>query len=75
MCVVSMVYDYGRNSMPPNYDWTRTALDKFKHLVRTAEDLDRETGQADCEDPKKSAWLKDIEDRLARLEKATLVTK
>lgn len=66
MCVVSMVYDYGRRL--PADEWTRPALDEWKRLIEQAGRADRIMKQPDCEDPAKAAWMREIEDRLRKLE-------
>ena len=66
MCWVSMILDHGRTL--PNDFWTQETIKPFKKLVVEAEEYDRKTGQPDCEDPEKVAWLKKIKERLAALE-------
>lgn len=50
--------------LPSPEDWK-----KFMELVKAAEKFDRETGQPDCVDPEKDAWMKRIMDRLDAIEK------
>jgi hypothetical protein len=67
MCVVSMVYEYGQR-IPPDW-WTGKNLDYYRQLIRDALRLDENTSQPDCEDANKEKFLKDIADRLERIEK------
>lgn len=70
MCVVSMVIDQGRQL--PYDQWTLPGVFKFEELVNTAREFDEATGQADCEDPEKALFfkeLKKIKKRLKRIEK------
>jgi len=91
MCVVSMIFEQyypiqpykwvpqvWDNTVKLTYDAVKpkTPLDIFEELVAKAKELDDALGLADCEDPKKMAWLdkvrktvkdhelKKIEDRL-----------
>jgi hypothetical protein len=69
MCVVSMIYDYGRN-IPP-YKWEKNWIDDYKKLIERAKEWDVKTGQPDCDDKDKLAWLKKIEDYLNSLKDKT----
>lgn len=66
MCTVSMVTGYGMRY--PDHYWDTTSWPLFKALVKEAEKFDKETGQPDCVDPEKDAWMKRIEERLEKLE-------
>ena len=63
MCVVSAIYDYGRN-MDPN-TWNRDTLDEFHKLLESAKEFDKIAKQPDCEDPTKRVFLEVIESRLS----------
>lgn len=67
MCAVSAVFDYGRRF--PNDYWTWPRFDEFKKLVEGAKEFDKKTGQPDCEDPAKADLLRQIMERLERIEK------
>lgn len=66
MCTVSVVTAYGQRY--PDHYWTTGNWPQFKNLVTEAEKFDKATGQPDCVDPEKEAWMKRIEDRLEKLE-------
>ena len=68
MCTVSMIFDAGRQL--PDGAWTKDALSDFKRVVDAAKVFDKATGQADCEDPEKAAFLKRITARVAAREMA-----
>jgi len=70
VCMVSMVIDYARQRVEPNI-WIQqpqTYFD-FKRLLEKIEELDRKLGEPECRDPAKAAWMREIEERLAKLEK------
>lgn len=52
----------------PN-DWTAEQIRKFLDLIKQAREFDKSIGDVDCEDPIKTAWMKDIEERLTKLER------
>lgn len=67
MCVVSAVHDYGRQHSD---DWWSVGRwHEFQDLIKQAEKFDKATGQPHCEDPEKIAFMKRIEERIAKLEK------
>lgn len=66
MCVVSMILDHGR-AYPPEH-WTHQATRDYLELIRKAKAYDEMTKQPDCEDPDKVQLLKDILERLKKLE-------
>lgn len=63
MCIVSMVMDGARTV--PIEQWDQPKLDQLFITVESARKLDALTGQPDCEDPKKAAFLKRITTRVA----------
>lgn len=67
MCVVSAIFDYGRQRIPMD-QWTPDAFDQFKKVVKAAERFDEAAGQPDCEDLAKAAWMREVERRLKALE-------
>jgi hypothetical protein len=82
MCVVSMIYDYGRTIHDDNWaiipypgtsgnitTTTRSPLDIFDELVRLAGELDRALGLADCEDPSKAKWLDRVREQVRKHER------
>lgn len=66
MCVVSNVYDLGKE-VPSEY-WTTDRLNSFRKVVQIARTVDEEENTPDCEDPTKAEWLEEVEERLAKLE-------
>ena len=68
MCTVSGVYDLGR-TFPMDF-WTTPKLDEFKKVIDAAQEFDKVADQPDCEDPVKMEWMKEVEERLAKLEAA-----
>lgn len=69
MCVISVVFDYGRERIPSE-QWTQEAYDQFKKILEEAAKLDTVLGEPNCEDPKKAEWMKEVERRLDALEKS-----
>lgn len=68
MCSVSVISDWGRTQIPQE-NWTRSAFNEFREVIRRLEEIDRKLGQPDCEDPAKAAWMREVEARLDKLEK------
>lgn len=81
MCAVSVVQDYFRertiqpqpfNQWPPTpapaINWQPDTWKLYKEILEKLTELDRKTGQPDCEDPAKAAWMREVEKRLAALE-------
>ncbi len=54
----------------PTLDDLKAFIEEFKKLVAAAEEFDRKTGQPDCEDQQKSAWMREVEERLKKLERS-----
>lgn len=73
MCTVSAVLQYGQRYRD-DY-WTQQNWPPFTALVKQAEEFDKITGQPDCVDPAKEAWMKRIEQRLEQIERAGLPVK
>lgn len=69
MCMISAVVDYGRNI--PWQNWTPPLWAEFQELLERVRKIDEKLNQPDCEDPAKQAWMRDVERRLAELEKET----
>lgn len=67
MCVVSAMVDYGRTYIPLT-TWTQDTYSEFQEILLRLEELDRKLEQPDCHDPKKAEWMKEVEERLNRLE-------
>lgn len=67
MCAVSVILDYGRRIHIQ--DWNQQNWRDFQTLKQQAEEFDRKTDQPDCEDPAKAAWMREVEARLAKLER------
>lgn len=78
MCVVSNIIGAGQQIWPsPNTytPWyaqppgpTPEQWAAFQELVEKARKFDELAGQPDCEDPQKTEWMRQIEERLAQLE-------
>lgn len=69
MCSVSVINEYWRDNTEP-HQWTRPMFDEYKEIIRRLEELDTKLGQPDCYDPAKAAWMREIEERLDKLERA-----
>ena len=67
MCAMSVVMDYGRMRIPPN-QWTPESFGDFKEILRRLDALDQKLGQPECHDPAKAAWMREVEERLEKLE-------
>lgn len=67
MCVSSVIYDaFGK--LPDSW-YTLGRIDLFKTMISDAKLFDRESNQADCEDPDKTKILERIENLENKLEK------
>lgn len=68
MCVVSMVVDSARQQwpqpqyMPPSYAF------ELADIIRRLGELDKKLGAKDCYDPKKDAYIQELEQRITALE-------
>ena len=51
----------------PTVTLTKADWDAFKRLLDAAKKFDDVTGQPDCESAEKTAWMKEVEERLAKL--------
>lgn len=72
MCVVSATHDYMMKRTKYE-DWTRPAFNEYAEIIRRLGELDKKLGQPDCVDPAKDAWMRDIDERLRKLEAASNV--
>lgn len=81
MCVVSNIGDYYRPRFPdldklapfphaglPGPPLTDEQVKAIQKLIDAARVADKAMGDANCEDPDKTAWMADIEERVKRLE-------
>lgn len=66
MCVTSVVMDYGKTI--PLDQWTQPVWHDFKEVLRRLDQLDEKLSQPECHDPAKAAWMREVEERLAKLE-------
>jgi hypothetical protein len=66
MCVVSMVYDYGQR-MPRDW-WDMDKYHEYRRLLENAKRFDDKTNQPHCEDETKADFLKQIMERLDKIE-------
>lgn len=69
MCMVSVVFDYGKTI--PQTSWTPDTWTQFQEILKRIEELDTKLDQPDCHDPSKAAWMREVEDRLKKLEDNT----
>ena len=67
MCMVSVIYDYGRDRVPRD-EWTRDSFGEYRKLIEMVEALDRKLDQTECHDPLKAKWMEEVEERLRKLE-------
>jgi hypothetical protein len=72
-----MIGDYYRPRSPfdcfplpekPPLDWDETKMRKLRELMDKAREMDDLMGEPQCEDPNKTAWMREIEERLKKLE-------
>lgn len=62
MCAVSvMMRHFGQR---PRDEWTPSTYDDYLRLKRKFERYDVRTHQPHCEDPRKEAWAKEVEQML-----------
>lgn len=66
MCMVSAMIDSLRQIPQPQ--WTPQTWDRAQEILDAVRRLDEKLGQKDCEDPKKAEWMREVEDRLRKLE-------
>lgn len=66
MCVLSAVLDYGMDK-PDSY-WDQKRVQEFIDLTEQAKDFDEKNDEPDCELDYKMQWLKDLEERVRKLE-------
>jgi hypothetical protein len=62
-----MIADWGR--LQPWKDWGLPQINDYEDLIRKAQEIDKKTGQPDCESPEKTSWEKELIDLKKRLEK------
>lgn len=67
MCIVSMISDYGRDKFS-QIDISKW-IKPYQELIAKGKEVDRVTGQPDCESTEKTKWLVEIEQRALALEK------
>ena len=73
MCFVSNITDWGMTKwtappyqLPQTFHTggvpapTRQEWEEFKDMIKKALELDQKTGQPDCVDPKKQAWMDEM---------------
>jgi hypothetical protein len=69
VCTVSAINDYFNRGPGINAPWTQPAMNEYKEILARLAKLDEMLQQRDCEDPAKAAWMREVEARLAELEK------
>jgi hypothetical protein len=57
-------------SQIPDWQWTRPTFNEYQEILKRIADLDAKLDQPDCVDPAKEAWMRQVEERLAKLESA-----
>ncbi len=67
MCMVSVLSAAG--SAIPAGQWTPPVYSEFKDIMARLDALDAKLDQPHCDDPAKAAWMREVEARLATLEK------
>jgi tetrahydromethanopterin S-methyltransferase subunit G len=67
MCLVSVMSDYGRNNIAPT-QWTQPVFNEYQEILKRLAELDAKLNQPDCVDPAKAAWMREVEERLQKLE-------
>ncbi len=67
MCAVSATIGYFQD-LTVQPAWNRPDFDALKEVLKRLEVLDEHLGQPDCIDPGKAKYLREIEERLQRLE-------
>jgi hypothetical protein len=56
-------------SAPITLPWTTDSFKLLQEVMEKLKKLDAKLGLPNCEDPKKVEWMKEIEDRVKKLEK------
>ena len=69
MCMVSFITTPTTTLPLPTFPWNHDSWADYKEIIRRLEVLDEKLGQPDCHDPAKASWMKEVEDRLAAVEK------
>jgi hypothetical protein len=67
MCAVSVLHDYMRTNVPLD-QWTRPVFNEYQEIIRRLDALDGKLDQSECEDPAKASWMREVEERLRKLE-------
>lgn len=67
MCAVSAVIYYAQKYYPEN-NWDYNTLSDFTRIIQMLERIDKKMDQKDCDSSIKDRFLKDIDDRLRKLE-------
>jgi len=67
MCSVSAMMDYGRMRVSP-IEWTRDSFTDFQEILKRLDALDKKLSQPECHDPSKAIWMREVEERLSKLE-------
>lgn len=78
MCVYSAISEWGRNTFNPHafpqvvppttVNITMEQWKEYLKLLEAAKKFDDATGQPNCESEDKTAWMKEVEDRLKAIE-------
>ena len=66
MCMISVIMDYGK-TVDPN-KWNTQIWRDYQKLLDDTKKLDEKLGEPDCVDPEKEKWMKEVEERLQKLE-------
>jgi len=68
MCSMSVLHDYMRTNIPIT-QWTRKDFNEYKEIIDRLDKLDKKLDQPECDSEDKSAWMKEVEERLEALER------
>jgi hypothetical protein len=55
--------------VPVELPWNEESLKLLRDVMQKMKELDEKLGLKDCEDPNKAEWMKEIENRVRKLEK------
>lgn len=69
MCVVSMIGDYYQPKFPKPEKTDIEKLREIMDLIEKAREYDELNKQPDCVKPEFDEWVRDIEERLEKIEK------
>lgn len=68
-----MIHEHFNKTVPFN-DWHRPQLSQYQDIIERLKRLEDSLGIPPCEDKEKAKWLREVQDRLEKLEKAPLAS-